>query len=80
MTVQTFRNLLAAQPFEPFRIEMSSGKTYDIRHPEMAKLMKTDLMVFLPDTDESLPSQFMVCSYLHITAVGPLTKTTAEAA
>ncbi len=79
MTVDTFRNLLAARPFVPFRVEMSSGNIYEVRHPEMAKLMKTDLMVYLSDADESLPSQFMVCSYLHITAVGPLAKTTAVA-
>ena len=80
MTVQTFRDLLAAQPFEPFRIEMSSGKHYEIRHPEMAKLMKTDLMVFIADSEEMLPSRCMMCSYLHITAVGPLAKTTAAVA
>ena len=80
MTVETFRDLLAAQPSEPFRIEMSRGKTYDIRHPEMATVMKTHLMVFIADPEETLPSRCMMCSYLHITAVGPLAITTAAVA
>ena len=80
MTVQTFRDLLAAQPFEPFRVEMSSGKIYEIRHPEMATVMKTNLMVFITDPYDTLPSRSIMCSYLHITAVGPLIPTTAAVA
>jgi len=26
-----------AQPFRPFRIRMNSGRTFDIRHPEMVR-------------------------------------------
>ena len=41
MTVQDFRDLLKAQPFQPFRIVMSSGESYEVRHPEMAFLSRT---------------------------------------
>jgi hypothetical protein len=29
-----------ADHFRPFRIKMLSGKTYDIRHPEMIRVMR----------------------------------------
>lgn len=35
-----------AQPLRPFRLHMASGKTFDIRHPEMVKVGKSFLLVF----------------------------------
>lgn len=35
-----------AQPFRPFRLHMASGKSFDIRHPEMVKVGKTFLLIF----------------------------------
>jgi hypothetical protein len=78
MTVQTFRDLLAKRPFEPFRIVMSSGKSYDVQHPEMAWLLKTDLLVGISDDDDDIPAEFKTCSLLHITAVEPLTAATSD--
>jgi hypothetical protein len=40
------QNYLRAQPFEPFTIRLTSGRTYDIRHPEMVKVGKNTLIVF----------------------------------
>jgi hypothetical protein len=45
MTIQTVRELLAQRPFKPFRLVMSSGQSYEIRHPEMAMLTRTDMLV-----------------------------------
>jgi hypothetical protein len=35
-----------AQPFRPFRLNMASGKNYDIRHPEMIRVGKSLVLVF----------------------------------
>lgn len=72
MTVQTFRDLLAKRPFKPFRVVMSSGKAYEVRHPEMAWLLKTDLLVGISDQDDEIPAEYQTCSLLHITAVEPI--------
>ena len=58
---------------------MSSGKHYDIPHPELALLTKSDLIVGTGDIDETAPESFKICSLLHITAVEALTKKWAEA-
>ena len=42
-----------AEPFRPFRLHMASGKTFEIRHPEMIKVGKTSLIVFTLVPDES---------------------------
>jgi hypothetical protein len=76
MTVQTFRDLLAQRPFRPFRLVMSSGQSYEIRHPEMAWLTRTDIFVGVGETDEGVPAEFRICSLLHVTAIVPLSSTT----
>ncbi len=78
MTVQTFRDLLKKQPFAPFRLVMSSGQTYDIRHPEMAMLTKTDILVGVDETKDGVPANFKICSLLHVTSIEPLTETPLE--
>lgn len=50
---------------------MSSGQSYEVRHPEMAMLMKTDILIGL-DEEDGVPSRFKICSLLHVTAVEPL--------
>jgi len=77
MTVQTFRDLFNERPFKPFRIVMSSGQTYEVRHPEMAFVTKTDLLVGLDIEDDGVPASFKICSLLHVTAIEPLEATTA---
>lgn len=37
---------LKASPFQPFRIVLNSGRTYDIRHPEMLRVSRTSMIVF----------------------------------
>ncbi|HUY36456.1 MAG TPA: hypothetical protein VMV69_27210 [Pirellulales bacterium] len=80
MTVKTFRELLAHRPFQPFRLVMSSGAMYDVRHPEMAWLTHTDMLVGLDQTDEGVPSEFRICSLLHVATIEPLSPTAAGSA
>jgi hypothetical protein len=72
MTVQTFRELLTKRPFQPFRLVMSSGNTYDVRHPEMAMLTRSDILVGVDETEEGVPAEFKICSLLHVSAIEPL--------
>jgi hypothetical protein len=72
MTVQTFRELLAQSPFRPFRLVMSSGQAYEVRHPEMALLTRTSILVGVDQADDGVPAEFKICSLLHVTAIEPL--------
>ena len=72
MTIQTFRELLAQRPFKPFRLVMSSGQSYDVRHPEMAMLTRSDLLVGVDDGEDGVPAEFKICSLLHVSAIEPL--------
>lgn len=61
---ETLLQLLRRQPFQPFTVQMSNGQRFDIRHPEMAALLKSNLIVATPDSDE-----YEICSLLHIANV-----------
>ncbi len=71
MTIQTFREALSAKPFRPFRLVMSSGQSYEVRHPEMAFLSRTAIYVGV-DVEDGVPADFRICSLLHVTAIEPL--------
>ncbi len=60
------------QPFKPFRLVMSSGQSYEVRHPEMAWLTRTDILVGVGETDEGVPAEFRICSLLHVATTEPL--------
>jgi hypothetical protein len=72
MTVQTFRELLTQRPFKPFRLVMSSGQTHEVRHPEMALLTRTDILVGTDIADDGVPAEFKICSLLHVMTIEPL--------
>ena len=72
MTVQTFKEMLARRPFKPVRLVMSSGQSHEIRHPEMAMLTRTDILVGTGSTEDGVPAEFKICSLLHVTAIEPI--------
>lgn len=62
MSPQTILGHVKAEPFRAFRLHLASGRTFDVRHPEMIKILKSSVLVFktsgdatdLPDEWESL--------------------------
>ena len=72
MTTENFRHLLNVRPFKPFRVVMSSGESYDVRHPEVAWLLKNDLLVGVDIEDDGMPAEFRICPLLHVATVEPI--------
>jgi hypothetical protein len=77
MTVQTFREMLARRPFQPVRVILSSGQSYEIRHPEMALLTRTSLLVGVDLAPDGVPAEFKILSLLHVTAIEPTSQQAA---
>jgi len=46
ITPNDLLSYVKAKPFRPFRIHMASGETFDVRHPEMARVGRNSLMLF----------------------------------
>jgi hypothetical protein len=71
MSPDGIRKLLRQQPFKPFRLVMSSGREYEIRHPEMAMLLQNDILVGVDITDNGMPAEFDICPLLHVASIEP---------
>lgn len=52
ITFSTIMTYVKAESFRPFRIHMASGRTFDIRHPEMIKAGKAHLVIFTYVSDK----------------------------
>lgn len=72
MTTTMVRDMLRQQPFRPFRVVMSSGEAYDVRHPEMAWVTKNDLFVGIDVADDGLPADARICPLFHVVTLEPL--------
>lgn len=66
------RDHLQTQPFRPIRVYISDGSSYDIRHPEMAYVTATQVMIALEMSVENLPDKVVFCDPVHITQIEPL--------
>ena len=54
MSPEGIRRILRQQPFTPFRLVMSSGKEYEVRDPEMAWVLRNDILVAADITDNEM--------------------------
>lgn len=70
MNSDVLKNMLSRRPFEPMRVKLTTGETFEIRHPEMAMLTRSTLAIVVPDADGSPSDQVEYCSYLHIAGIG----------
>lgn len=62
-----------ATPFLPFRIRLNSGRTFDIRHPEMLRVGQSAANVFNFAGEPSEPFERMeMVSLVLIESVEPL--------
>ncbi len=64
MNPDQIRGLLRRDPFEPFRIRLSSGDSYRVMDPNAVALMKSRLFIAFPGGE-----RWTFCPYLHIAAV-----------
>ena len=66
------QDVLRRQPFQPFRVRLSTGQGYEIRHPEFVALTRTSLFVGYPAAADEFPDRMIQCDLLHVVALEPL--------
>ena len=60
---------LRTRPFRPFRMHVTDGATFDVRHPEVVMVTRTAALVGIPEPDDAPPAieKFNLVDLLHIT-------------
>jgi len=67
MNAAELRELLNRDPFEPFRVRLTSGDSYDMVDPNSVAVGRNRVFVFFTDRDA-----WAFFAYLHIAAVESL--------
>lgn len=64
--------MLSRRPFQPVKLTLSSGQTFAIRHPEMAMLTRTSILIGTDVAADGVPQEFKIISLLHVALMEPL--------
>lgn len=74
MRPEDIREFLRRQPFRPFRLTLTDGRTYDVMHPELAMVGRSSMEVGLarPGDLEKIAERIMSLSLLYIMQIEPL--------
>lgn len=69
MRPEDILEILRSRPFEPFRVYLTDGAVYEIRHPDMAIVQRSKVTVAVPGpAGPDGPAERTVnCALLHIT-------------
>jgi hypothetical protein len=78
MNAIQLRERLRQQPFQPFRVFISDGSSYEVRHPEFALVTQREITIALPPRTGDLPLRSVYLDPLHITRVEPIDTSVAQ--
>ena len=72
MTAEDLIELLEERPFVPLRLHLADGRTREIRHPEMAIVSETHIVIGIPRDDGSnVAVRTTFCAIPNIVDVEP---------
>ena len=61
------------RPFTPFRMVVSEGATYDVRHPDQVIVTRDTAVIGIPgDQEQDLHETFVLVDLLHVVRLEPL--------
>lgn len=65
---------LKREPFVPFRMVLSNGRTFEVRHPEMVMVGRTWVVVgdLVLAGDFPLPESYVTVALVHVNLIEPL--------
>lgn len=73
MRPDDIRGFLQRQPFRPFRLTLSNGQIYEVRHPELAMVGRSTVTIGLPSPGDPEPiyDRLVTVSLLHVLKIEP---------
>ena len=72
---------LRKRPFQPFRIHLTDGSNYEIRHPELAAVGRSKMFIGRPAPDETKPvfDDYLFVALIHIDRIEPVGQISSNA-
>ena len=65
MDYETARQWFKQKPFQPFRVYVKDGRTFDVRHRNMNLVAETYVKIGIPDLTGSVP----ICDHTEYVAI-----------
>jgi hypothetical protein len=69
---------VSAERFRPFRINMASGQTFDVRHPENVAVSRSSVRIFASLDDSTADERWHDVSLMLMESVEPLDASVAQ--
>jgi hypothetical protein len=68
MRPEDLHRLLRQRPFQPFHLHLSNGTAFEIRHPELAMVTRSSVIIGKPAADLPPPvvDDFDIVALFHI--------------
>jgi hypothetical protein len=68
MRPDDIREFLRHKPFQPFRLTLTDGRSYEVRHPELAMVGRSIVAIGVPVKNDPDPvfDRLVTVSLLHI--------------
>lgn len=68
MRPEDILEILRSTPFEPFRVYLTDGAVYEIRHPDMAIVQRSKVTVAVPGAEgpDGPAERTVNCALIHI--------------
>ncbi len=70
MEREELNRLLRQKPFQPFRVVVNDGRTYDVRYPEMNLLAQRYIKIGIPDNTAPRP----MCDHTEYVALSEIAR------
>lgn len=82
MHFSDIHEFVKAEPFRPFRITLTDGRTYDVHHPELIMVGITSVIVGrpAPDVEDPAYDRAVTVAISHIMQIEPLEPAAAQGA
>jgi hypothetical protein len=76
MRVQELRDILGRRPFRPFRVVLTDGAAFEVRHPDLCMIGVGSVVIGLPPASqpagaEPVYERTVIVDWSHITCIEP---------
>ena len=77
MRPEDLREFTRRQPFEPYRIHLTGGKTYDVVHPDQVIVFRSRIIIGVGD-ENGIPEHAEHVALIHIVRIEELQSEVAQ--
>ena len=74
MALDDLLEALRRRPFVPFRLTLTEGSTYEVRHPELCVPARRSMFIGIPAPGdrERVYDRYVIADLLHVVKLEPL--------